>query len=186
MTKAVVNKTTTKKWYEISDFKGLYSVSKEGHVFSISRQKVMSPYNVNGYHMLVLQKDKSKKRMLVHRIVAQTFLKNKNNFPQVNHKDGNKTNNNVSNLEWCTASENKKHSWRIGTSKITAKFLESTSRNRLKAIDKITKYHENDIIKIGKIRETQGIGSRKISKLLNIPKSSIDYLLRNYNKIYAN
>lgn len=62
---------------------------------------------------VTLQKDKKIYYKKIHRIVAETFIKNQNNLPQVNHIDGNKHNNNINNLEWCNASYNQNHSYYI-------------------------------------------------------------------------
>ena len=69
----------------------------------------------NCYQRVVLSLDKNGgKYYYVHRIVAKLFIPNPDNLPYINHKDGNKSNNCVDNLEWCTRSENEKHAWRIG------------------------------------------------------------------------
>ena len=65
-----------------------------------------------GYKQCNLYKDGKKYYKRIHRIVAQTYIKNPNNLPQVNHKDGNKINNNINNLEWVSNSENIKHSYK--------------------------------------------------------------------------
>lgn len=67
--------------------------------------KLLAQYNSKGYRYVVI----SKKRVYVHRIVATAFIENPESKPQVNHKDGNRSNNNVNNLEWVTARENIRH-----------------------------------------------------------------------------
>ena len=101
-------------WKDIKNYEGLYQVSNFGKVKSLPRkgtqtntEKILKvSYTYNGYERVSLHKNNKDKRYLVHRLVAETFIPNPNNYPQVNHKDENKINNNVSNLEWCTPSYN--------------------------------------------------------------------------------
>lgn len=87
----------------IKDFEGLYEVDDLGNVYSVRRNKIMSPVIINsGYYTVKLSKNKILTRYLIHRLVAQAFLDNPDNLPCVNHKDEDKTNNSVDNLEWCT------------------------------------------------------------------------------------
>ena len=67
-----------------------------------------------GYMQICLHIENKKKLLSVHRLVAQAFIDNPNNLPQVNHIDGNKQNNKVENLEWCTAKENGIHAYKTG------------------------------------------------------------------------
>lgn len=84
-------------------YEGLYSVSSDGFVFShISNKWLKNSPNGNGYLSVELFKDGKSKRMLVHRIVAETFIDNPHMLPCVNHKDESRTNNCVENLEWCS------------------------------------------------------------------------------------
>ena len=96
------------KWLPVVGYDGLYEVSESGDVRSLFRYKKTLKHSVmkNGYHTVELFKDKKRKRVLVHRIVADAFIHNTGNLPQVNHKDENKSNNAASNLEWCTAKYN--------------------------------------------------------------------------------
>ena len=99
-------------WKDIKGYEGLYQVSNLGRVYSLTSKKVIKPhYNNSGYLKIDLYKDGNGKRFLVHRLVAETYLPNPNNYPQVNHKDENKTNNCVSNLEFC----DRKYNIRYGT-----------------------------------------------------------------------
>ena len=96
-----------------------YLVSDEGAVFTRPRQgnkggELSQRLNGNGYPCVELRIDGKKIKCLVHRLVALTFLDNPENKPCVNHKDGNKLNNSVENLEWCTYSENMKHAIATG------------------------------------------------------------------------
>lgn len=70
----------------------------------------------NGYMYVYLNKNAKGKYCRVHRLIAEAFIDNPNNLPQVNHIDGNKQNNRVDNLEWCTSKENIKHSYKLGLS----------------------------------------------------------------------
>ena len=81
--------------------------------FYKSKDKILkNTLLTTGYYQLNLFNGKFK-QFLVHRLVAKAFIKNLKNRPQINHKDGNPANNNIKNLEWCNASENGLHSYRI-------------------------------------------------------------------------
>lgn len=107
------------EWKDILGFEGAYQVSNLGNVRSLDRfvyqqgrqqgykGVIMSPYkNKNGYSQVSLHKANKKYRFLVHRLVAQAFVKNPHSHPIVNHKDENPSNNCSDNLEWCTREYN--------------------------------------------------------------------------------
>ena len=87
-----------------------YDINEKGQIYSHKTNKFLTGYIDNtGYRIVLLTVEGKKKNYLVHRLVAQTFIPNENNLPIVNHKDGNKLNNVVDNLEWVTQSENRIH-----------------------------------------------------------------------------
>ena len=102
------------EWRPVVGYEGLYEVSNIGRVRSLDRfyyrlhkGKVLSPTKDRyGYLTVTLNCNGKSKTIKIHRLVAQAFLPNPDNLPQVNHKDEDKTNNNVDNLEWCTAKYN--------------------------------------------------------------------------------
>lgn len=102
-----------------------------------------------GYKRVVLTKNKKTYRKKVHRLVAETFIPNPENKPCVNHIDGNKLNNNVNNIEWCTYSENSKHAFKIGLIKPYSHWLGKFGKdhNRSKKVEQIDS-KTNKIIKI--------------------------------------
>lgn len=100
---------------EIKDFEGLYGVDECGNVHSYRTNKILSQYNNTiGYKKVDLFKDGRKYKLYVHRLVAEAFIPNPNNYKEVNHIDCNRSNNTVNNLEWCDRSTNMKHVWSKG------------------------------------------------------------------------
>ena len=99
-------------WKDIKDYEGLYQVSNLGRVKSLERitrhghlwkeRLLKICYNPANYKIVILAKDGKNKTRLVHRLVAEAFIPNPDNLPQINHKDENPTNSCVDNLEWCT------------------------------------------------------------------------------------
>lgn len=95
------------------DYSGLYKISNYGRIMSVKRSKIMKyAIKKNGYCQICLRKNRNKKNFLVHRLVALVFLENTNNLSQVNHKDENKENNRVDNLEWCSPKYNSNYGTR--------------------------------------------------------------------------
>ena len=114
-------------WHPCAGFETHYEVSNLGNVRSVERMVYHYCGGSKINHSTLLKSGKSKSGYLtvsfcidglksnhsVHRLVARAFISNESNKPQVNHKDGNKHNNNVNNLEWVTRSENGLHAYRI-------------------------------------------------------------------------
>ena len=92
---------------DIPGYEGLYQISNLGNVKSLKRNKILAKNNNgNGYLYACLSKDGQAKNYYIHRLVSQAFIPNPDNKPEVNHKDENKENNCVENLEWVTSKEN--------------------------------------------------------------------------------
>lgn len=94
---------------DIPGYEGLYRISDDGAVFRADGVEMAGSVNSYGYRVVSLTKDMIKKDCKVHRLVALTFLPNPNDYECVNHIDGNKLNNSVSNLEWCSKGHNNRH-----------------------------------------------------------------------------
>lgn len=91
---------------DIKNYEGLYAVTEDGRVWSYKSNKFMIPAQNNGYLFVNLYKEHKLKKAYIHRLVAEAYLPNPDNLPEVNHKDENKANNALSNLEWCTRQYN--------------------------------------------------------------------------------
>lgn len=100
-------------WKDIEGYEGLYQISNKGRVKSFYNHngKIFVKPNIDvwGYERVDLSKNKNEKHYKVHRLVAKAFIPNPNNYPCINHKDENKTNNCVDNLEWCSHKYNRNY-----------------------------------------------------------------------------
>lgn len=102
-------------WKWINGYEGLYEISNCGRVKSLKYDHILTPYKYNGGYLRVqLYKNKTMKRMYIHRLVANAFIPNEDNKLEVNHIDGDKTNNSASNLEWVNHKENMRHAKNTG------------------------------------------------------------------------
>lgn len=136
-------------WKDVVGYEGLYKVSNLGRVKSLSRLIIISNYhkqsddiilkqkiNVTGYNVVNLSKNGCYKTKFVHRLVAEAFIPNPNTLPQINHKDENKLNNCVNNLEWCTGKYNANYGTRN----------ERSSKHKMKKVEQYTK--EGVLVKV--------------------------------------
>jgi|SRR6185312_1985844 len=148
-----------------------YIVLPTSEIFSIKfntiRKLVPQILHKNGkpsaYRQIVVrQQGKDPARRLIHRIVAETFIPNPENKPQVNHKDGNGSNNHVDNLEWCTGHENMAHSFRI-------------LKRRMAVGEKVhlSKLTEEEVIMIRKIYPKGHATQQELAKIFNCHPTTI-------------
>jgi hypothetical protein len=106
-------------WKAVADSNGEYHISNHGRVksYKCGKERILKPYLLGGglpYYAYSLHIKNKRKICKVHRLVALAFIPNPDNKPQVNHKDGNKLNNHIDNLEWMTSKENHQHAWDTG------------------------------------------------------------------------
>ena len=117
---------TNETWKPIKNYEGLYEISSLGNVKSLEGKSnhkksiLLKPYiGKDNYYQVKLQKNKKIENKRINRLVAEAFIPNPKNKPQVNHIDCNKMNNNVDNLEWVTESENAIHSYKFNKKRLT-------------------------------------------------------------------
>lgn len=171
-------------WKDITGYEGLYQVSSLGNVKSLDRYvkhyrggncfkkgATLKPSkNRKGYYLIVLAKEGISRSKSIHRIVAETFIPNQQNKPQVNHKDGNKTNNSVQNLEWATQEENMTHAFENGLNKGSMLGKKGVSHPR----NLLTQYDVNEIKKM----YNQGVKIKYIANSFNVSYKTIQRALK--------
>ncbi len=158
----------TENWLAVSGYEGRYAVSDQGNVMSMNFAKSGLPgllkFNINrGYRTVELQTGSVKKRFTVHRLVAAAFIGPRPEGQHINHKDGNKANNALSNLEYCTPSENQKHSFRLGLQS-----LKGEKHTRAELTD--------DKIREIKMMLASGMAQPSVAKMMGVCNSTISLI----------
>lgn len=161
-------------WKDINGYVGLYQISNFGNVKSLSRYRIWrnefkllkektlkAALNGRGYLMVILSKNKKRENLIIHRLVAEAFIPNTNNLPQVNHRNGIKTDNRVENLEWCTSKENNIHARKI---KLNNCYGENCVNSKLL---------EKQILEIREKYLTEKISQRKLGDKYNVTHKTI-------------
>jgi hypothetical protein len=161
-------------WKEIADFEGLYEVSNTGKIRSLKRNIIFKDrIDKYGYKKATLQNCGEIKHFTIHRLVAIAFIPNINNYPQINHKDGDKLNNNVSNLEWCTGKQNQRHAVNLGLRNVD--HLIVISRTKKRSLNPNSKKVRQLTLSGEPIQDWECI--LDAAELLNINKSNISTCL---------
>jgi hypothetical protein len=162
-------------WKPVLDYEELYRVSNLGRLYRLPHytrigryyeEKMMNQYtNHKGYIQVYLCKDGKKFTTLIHRLIAQVFIPNPENKPQINHINGIKTDNRIENIEWCTNSENQLHAFRTG--------LKTFPTGELNSNTDLTEEEVNNIINEYNLGEKLPTLSKKYSINLSILRSII-------------
>lgn len=164
------------QWKEIKGNREIYEVSTCGNVRTKNREGARGRHikghvlaqhdNSNGYPRCDMNIDGKQRSYLVHRLVAKLFIPNPENKPDVNHKNGNKHDNSVENLEWCTKSENEKHAWKIGLKYDTA------TKGELHGMHKLSQ-DDVEYIRKNHVRKGGVLKTRELAKMFNVNPQTI-------------
>lgn len=148
----------------------IHAVNIAGEVIRIKTRRTIKPsLNKKGYPQVCLQNRKSYR---VHRLVAETFIPNPENLPEVNHIDGNKLNNHIDNLEWCTTKENINHAIKTGIWEGIGEKVRKAQTGETNSSAKLT---EKDVKEIYSLI-LSGRKNPEIATLFNVSRSQISHI----------
>lgn len=163
----------------VKGYETRYAINRLGQVKSLKNNVILKPYtNGVGYNRVGFY-DKSKgrsKEFYVHRLLAIHFIPNPENKKYINHIDGNPQNNDLSNLEWCTKSENGIHAYKLGLNWNNPKFGEDNKNSIL----------TNEIVRDIRKRFAEGQRQIDIAKELGYNKTMINQIVRNKSWKHVN
>lgn len=154
-----------------------YLINSKGEVYSIKNNIYLHTYlSTSGYKDVMLYRDGIGKRFTVHRLIAKHFIGNPQKLRAVNHLDGNKLNNHIDNLEWCSHSMNSKHAWSSGLMENTRKvnsIPKSASLNAMWNKNKIKVKHLETGIIFNSITEASEYLKVDLSKMAKMLKGTV-------------
>lgn len=153
----------------VPGYEGRYSVTKTGRVYSHVTKQYLKAWADNGYLNVRLSINGERKKKYIHRLVAECHVSNPKDKPEVNHKDGNKANNNHKNLEWVTRQENIDHS--IGTGL-------TNQRGETHPMSKLT---EKQVYEIRRLLNPKKTSYRVIAELYDVSINTIFRIHKNRN-----
>jgi len=146
-------------WKNIDGYDGTYQVSDDGQVRNVKTGLTLKQQKTKfGYLAVKLFSHNKGKEYKVHRLVATAFIENPHNKPQVNHIDCDRTNNDVTNLEWVTNKENSQWSIRLGRRVMTEKWRENIIRTRKRKPVRGINLATGEVVLFNGVRETSKIG----------------------------
>lgn len=147
-----------------------YEISNLGNIRHATTKKTKTPQrDKDGYLFFMLYKNNKGSNAKLHRLIALTFISNPENKPLVNHKDGNKENNNIDNLEWATSAENNKHAWENKLNQGYDKKGENHPSSKLT---------EKDVLTIRRMYSDGGYTYQKLADAYGVDKSMIGLIIK--------
>ena len=165
------------EWRWVVGQEGKYKVSNLGRVRSfVKGGRIKTPHKTKcGYFLVELFIDGKLSGRLIHRLVAEAFIPNSENKKTVNHKNGNKADNRVENLEWMTHSENVKHAFATGLKKVT--------QNQIVKVSRWKKYPPETINEIRKLWAEGNMSQHAIARKFNADQSHICRIVNGESRV---
>jgi hypothetical protein len=163
-------------WKDVIGYETYYKVSTRGRVFSYRSNRIVKPSKIGSGYLCISTRLNGRASpclaLRIHRLVAIAFLDNPDNLPEVNHIDGIKTNNDITNLEWCTHQENVIHASKLGLLHIT------------RGVDSpVAKLFKEEVEQIRDLYATKAFTQLELSLMYDVSRPTISRVIN--NKVYS-